>query len=82
MKLDEKEKDSLFKIFIFSVIQLFCFNIHTIISALTGDFNWTVERLTSSFEGNIIQIIELILMINGIIIFLYVVVFLILLLKD
>ena len=82
MKLNEREKDSLFKIFIFSVIHIFCLSIHFIISVLSGDFNWTVERMTSSFEGLVIQIIGLILMVNGIIIFLYVLIFLILLVKS
>jgi len=82
MKLNEREKDSLFKIFIFSVIHIFFLSIHIIISALSGDFNWTVERMTSSFEGLVIQIIGLILMVNGIIIFLYVLIFLILLVKS
>lgn len=82
MKLNENEKDTLFKLFIFSVIQICCINIHLIISTLTGDFNWTVERLTSSLEGMVIQIIDLVAMINGIIIFLYIVIFLILLVKG
>ena len=82
MKLSEKEKDALFKIFILSVIQLFCINIHLIISALSGDFNWTVERLTSSLGGMVIQIIGLITLINGVIIFLYIVIFLILFVID
>ena len=82
MKLNENEKDSLFKIFILSVIQMFCINIHLIISTLSGDFNWTIERLTSSFGGMVIQIIGLITLINGAIIFLYLVIFLILLVKE
>ena len=82
MKLNEKEKDTLFKLFIFSVIQLCCINIHLIISTLTGDFNWTVERLTSSLAGMVIQIIDLVSLVNGIIIFLYIVILLILLVKD
>ena len=81
MKLNEREKDSLFKIFIFSVIHIFFLSIHIIISALSGDFNWTVERMTSSFEGLVIQILNLILLINGVIIFMYIVI-LILLVKD
>ncbi len=82
MKLNVREKDTLFKIFIFLVIHIFCLNIHFIISALSGDFNWTIERLTSSFEGLVIQILQLVLMINGIIIFVYILIFLILLVKD
>ena len=82
MKLNEKEKDTLFKIFIFSVIQILCLNIHFIISALSGDFIWTIERLMSSFAGSVIQILDLILLINGFIIFLYIVIFLMLYLKS
>ena len=82
MKLNENEKDTLFKIFIFSIIQIICINIYIIISALSGDFNWTVERMTSSLGGMGIQIINLITLFNGIIIFLYIIIFLILLLKD
>ena len=81
MMLKENEKDTLFKIFIFIIVELFCISIYIIISALSGDFNWTIERLTSSFEGIVIQIIGLITLINGIIIFLYLVIFLILLVK-
>ena len=82
MKLNVREKDTLFKIFIFSVVELFCISIYIIISALSGDFNWTIERLTSSFGGTVIQILQLVLMINGIIIFVYILIFLILLIKD
>ncbi len=82
MKLNEKEKDTLFKLFIFSVIQICCINLHLIISALSGDFNWTVERLMSSLGGKVIQIIDLVSLINGIIIFLYIIILLILLEKG
>jgi hypothetical protein len=82
MRFNEKEKDALFKILIFSVIQIYCIYIHFIISAHSGDFNWTIERLMSSFAGSVIQIIDLITLINGIIIFLYIVILLILLAKD
>lgn len=82
MKLNEKQKDTLFKLFIFLVIQLCCINIHLIISTLTGDFNWTVERLTSSLAGMVIQIIDLVALVTGIIIFLYIIILLILLVKG
>jgi len=82
MKLKENEIDTLFKLFLFTVVELFCISIYIIISALSGDFNWTVERMTSSLGGMAIQIINLITLINGIIIFLYILIFLILLLKD
>ena len=82
MKLSEKEKDTLFKLFLFSAVEFFCISIYIIISALSGDFIWTIERLTSSFAGTVIQILDLILLINGVIIFLYILVFLILLVKS
>ena len=82
MKLNEKQKDTFFRIFIIGSIQLLCFTFYLIISTLSGDFNWTVERLTSSLAGVFIQILDLILLINGVILFLYVVIFLILLVKG
>ncbi len=82
MKLNEKQKDTLFKIFIFGAIQLLCINFYLIISAISGDFNWTVERLTASLAGTFIQILDLVLLINGVIIFLYFLVFLTLLVKG
>ena len=54
MKLNEKQKDTLFKLFIFGVIQLLCVNLFLIISAISGEFNWTVEKLTSSLAGTFI----------------------------
>ena len=82
MTFNENKKDTLFKIFIFSLIQIIFINIHLIISAFSGDFNWTIERLTSSFAGMVIQILDLLILINGIIIFLYIVIFLVLLVKE
>ena len=81
MKLDEKQKDAFYKILIFGEIQLLSFVLYLIISAISGDFNWTVERLTSSLAGTFVQILKLVLLINGGVIFLYVVILLILLLK-
>lgn len=81
MKLTEKQKEPLYKIFLFTVIQLLLLTIHLIISAISGDFNWTVERLTSSLYGGFIQLLDLVILINGVIIFLYVVIFLFLLVK-
>ncbi|MHA1349524.1 MAG: hypothetical protein ACTSPZ_01650 [Promethearchaeota archaeon] len=82
MKLNEKQNDTFFRIFIIGAIQLLCYTFYLIISTLSGDFNWTVERLTSSLAGVFIQILDLILLINGVILFLYIVVFLLLLLKG
>ncbi len=82
MKLNERQKDTLFKLFIFGALQLLCFNLYLIISAISGDFNWTVERLTASLAGTFIQILDLVLLINAVIVFLYFVIFLALLVKG
>ncbi|TES99239.1 MAG: hypothetical protein E3J90_04905 [Promethearchaeota archaeon] len=82
MKLNEKQKDTIIKIFIIGAIQLLCFILYLVISAISGDFTWTVERLTSSLTGTFIQILKLVLLINGVILFVYIVIFLILLLKG
>ena len=82
MKLNKKQKDTIFKIIIFSTIQLLCYIIFLIISAKLGDFIWTPEMLTSSLTGTIMQILNLVFIINGIILFVYVVIFLILLFKS
>ena len=82
MKLTDKQKDPLYKIFFFTVIQLLLLTFHLIISAISGDFVWTVERLTSSLAGSIIQILELVILIDGIIIALYIVIFLFLMIIN
>ena len=82
MKLNKNQKDALFKIFTLSVIHYLLFTLYLVISWVSGDFNWTIERLTSSMTGVIIQILNLALLINGILIFLYIVIFLILFLTH
>ena len=82
MKFNEKEKGVLYNILIFGEIQLLSFVLYLIISAISGDFNWTVERLTSSLAGTFIQILNLVFIINAIILFVYIVIFLILLVKS
>ena len=54
------KKQSLFKVFIYGMIEVICFNLYIIISGLEGNFNWTMERLTSSVAGMAIQTINLI----------------------
>ena len=82
MKLNEKKKDSLFKILICGEIQFLIYIIRFLISAKVGIFVWTIERLTSHFAGIFIQILDLVLFVNGVIIAIYIVIFLILLLKS
>ncbi|MCJ7651329.1 MAG: hypothetical protein MUP85_22200 [Candidatus Lokiarchaeota archaeon] len=54
------KKQSLFKVFIYGMIEVICFNLYIIISGLEGNFNWTMERLTSSVAGMAIQTINLV----------------------
>lgn len=67
--LDEhrkKKNKALFKIFLFTIFEFICLNIYIIISTITGDYNWPIERLTASIEGVIVQILGLIAIISGI----------------
>lgn len=82
MKLDEKKKTNLFLLAIFAVIQISCYNLYFIISAITGDFNWTIERLTTTTVGILIQIIDLILTVNGLLLFLFILIALFQLLRK
>jgi hypothetical protein len=77
MKLNDKQKDTLLKLFIFALIQAFCLFYYVIVSRFAGTFNWTVQELTTNSYGTIVQILNLIMFLNGIIIFLYIVFFLI-----
>jgi len=82
MKFNENQKDTLYKIIIFGEIQLLCYILYLITSAISGDFNWTIERLASSSVGTFISVLRLVLLINGVILFVYIVIFLIFLLKN
>lgn len=82
MNLDEKKKTNLFLLAIFAVIQISLYNLYFIISAITGDFNWTIERLTTTTVGFLIQIIDLILTINGLLVFLFIAIALLQLLRK
>jgi len=62
----EKMKKALFKIFLFSIIEFILLNIYIIISVLTRDYNWTIERLTTTSEGIVVQLIGLIAIVSGI----------------
>ena len=59
------KKQSLFKVFIYGMIEVICFNLYIIISGLEGNINWTVERLTSTVAGTAIQTINLVASIIG-----------------
>lgn len=59
------KKQSLFKLFIYLMIEVFCLNLYIIISGLEGNFNWTIEELTSTAAGMAIQTINLIAVIIG-----------------
>ena len=59
------KKQSLFKIFIYGMIEVILFNLYMIISGSEGSFNWTVERLTLTSAGMAIQTIILVSSIIG-----------------
>ena len=82
MKLNEKQKYTILKIIISGEIQLFCYLFYLVIPAKSGIFVWTFELLRASLAGTFMQIINLVFLINGIILFLYIVVFLILFLTG
>ena len=77
MKFNKKQKDTLFKILLTSEIELLCYLLYLIISINLGDFIWTPEMLRSSLTGFFIQFLKLVFLLNGVILFLYIVVFLI-----
>ncbi|MHA1669359.1 MAG: hypothetical protein ACTSV5_02145 [Promethearchaeota archaeon] len=62
------KKQILFKLFIYGMIEIICFNFYVIISGIEGNFNWTVERLTSTTAGMAIQTLMLVSSIIGFII--------------
>ena len=77
MELSEKQKDTLFKVFLFGIIEFICFVVFITISGLAGHFSWTIEQLTTTPMGMVIQIVNLIIVVDGIIIFLYFLAFII-----
>ena len=80
--MEDRLRSALFKIFLLIIVELLCFNFYIIISAITGSFEWPLERLTSSVAGTLIQIINLVALISGMIIFVYVIIVIIYLLKK
>ncbi len=77
MALSEKQKDTLFKVFLFGIIEFICFVVFITISGLTGHFSWTIEQLTTTPMGMVIQIVNLIIVVDGIVMFLYFLAFII-----
>jgi hypothetical protein len=82
MELSEKQKDLLFKVFVFAIIEVLCFITYITISGLTGNFEWTVEQLTSTPVGLFLQILNLVVVVDGILIFLYFLAFIITLISS
>ncbi len=81
-KFKTTKKKVLFKLFIFAVIEFMSINLHYIISGVTGSLNWTVERLSTTIEGFAIQVINLVGIITGFLIAIYIILFLLLLAKG
>jgi len=82
MKLSKKQKDTLFTLFIFCMIEVICSFLFVTISGLAGHLVWTVEQLTTTPEGMVIQILNLIILVDGIMIFLYITIFFIMFLTS
>ncbi len=82
MKLSKKQKDTLFTLFIFCMIEVICLIVYITISGLAGHLDWTVEQLTTTPEGMVIQILNLIILVDGIMIFLYIAIFFIMFLTS
>jgi len=82
MKLSKKQKDTLFTLFLFCMIEFICVIVYVTISGLAGHLNWTVEQLTTTPEGMVIQILNLIILVDGIMIFLYITIFFIMFLTS
>ena len=82
MKLSKRQKETIFKIFIFGIIEFICINFYLIISGVAGHLLWSVEQLTTTPEGMAIQILNLIILVDGIVLFVYLVVFVILFLTS
>ena len=80
--MEDRLRSALFKLFLLIIVELMCFNFFIIISAITGSFEWPIERLTSSFAGTMIQVINLVASISGMIIAVYVIMVIILLLRT
>jgi len=68
-KHSKNKKKALFKMFIYVVIEIICLNWYIVVSGVTGNFDWTVELLTTTGEGIFIQIITLAALIVGILFF-------------
>jgi len=82
MELSDKQKNLIFKVFLFGIIEVICFIIFITISGITGNFEWTVEQLTSTPVGLILQIVNLVIVVDGIIMFIYFLAFIITLLTS
>lgn len=70
---------SLWKIFIYGMIEVLLFNLYLIFSSLGGTFNWTAEEFTTNPYGMPVQIINLVMVIVGFVLGLYIIIYLILL---
>lgn len=66
MKLAKKESVR-FRIFVFIIIEFLCLIYYYVISGVAGNYSWTIIELTTTIEGFLIQIINLIAIIIGLI---------------
>ncbi|MFX0032755.1 MAG: hypothetical protein ACFE8E_02595 [Candidatus Hodarchaeota archaeon] len=66
MKLAKKESVR-FRIFLFVIIEFLCLVYFFVISGVAGNYTWTTIDLITSFEGFLIQILNLVAIVTGIV---------------
>lgn len=81
-KYQMKKRKALFRIFFFGVIEYIIFLVYIITSALSRNFEWTVQKLTTSIGGIFVQVFALLATLIGIYIFIQVMVYVALLLNK
>ncbi|MBY9015100.1 MAG: hypothetical protein KGD68_05340 [Candidatus Lokiarchaeota archaeon] len=82
MKLSEKQNDTLFKVFLFGMIEVICCSVFVTLSGIAGHLYWTLEQLTTTPIGMVIQILNLIILVDGIVLFLYLFAFVIMFMVE
>ena len=76
------KKQALFKIFIYVMIEVMCFNFYIITSGLEGNFNWTIEQMTTTAAGMTIQAINLVASIIAFVLIIQIIIYVLLIFTD
>lgn len=81
-KYKSNKKTMLFRIFIFAIIEFLCLISFFVISGITGSLSWPIERLITTPEGFLIQLLNLIALIIGFVLAVHIVIYLALVFKS